>query len=600
MRGGMHRHHGTDIPDDFKFDFAVAARILSFLKPYKYQVFLALFCLLTFSALQLAGPYLIKSAIDGPIADGDIPGLIRLTILFLATIIGSFIAQFTQIYAMALTGQSIMNDLRKQLFRHIQSLDIKFFDRYPVGWVITRLTTDIETMNELFTSGVVQFIGDVFTLAGIVVIMFLLNKKLTILVLSSMILFGLNVIIFRKPFRESFRAVREKIAIILSFLSEHIQGLHVIQLFNNFTRVQKQFDDANRETLKAQLRSIFYFALFVPTVDLTSAFTIVLLLRFGGMMAQNQTITIGVLVAFFQYARRFFRPIQEMSQNFNVFQSALVSSERIFQVLDLQSSIVEPDASTAVIPTEIKGEITFENVWFAYTNEDWILKDVSFRIAPGERVAVVGATGAGKTTLTSLLCRFYEPNKGVIRLDGVDIRQIPLHKLRSFMGLIHQDAVIFTGTVADNIRVGRSDFSDQKLHTIAAKSGMQDFIARLPNGFGTDVGEAGGRLSAGEKQLVSFMRAISFEPKIIILDEATSNVDSLTESILQQATATLLEGKTALVVAHRLSTIRHVDRIFVFHKGCLTEHGSHEELMKNEDGIYPKLYRLYYAGQLNE
>lgn len=594
MRG---MRHAAEIPDDFKIDFSIAARILAFLKPYIPQVLLALTCLIIFSTLQLAGPYLIKSAIDGPIAGGDVSGLIRLTVLYLLTIAGSFVVMFIQIYTMALTGQSIMNDLRKALFSHIQSLDIRFFDRFPVGWVITRLTTDIEMLNELFTSGVVQFIGDFLTLAGIIVIMFLLNAELTLFVILSMALFGLNVVLFRKRFRESFRAVREKIAIIIGFLSEHIRGMHVIQLFNNFARVQDRFDTSNRDTLNAHLKTIFYFALFVPTVEITSAITIVLLLKFGGVMIQSETITVGVLVAFFQYARRFFRPIQDMSQKFNILQSALASSERIFQVMDMKSRIVEPGESEAVYLPEIKGEIEFEHVWFAYHDEDWVLKDVSFRISPGESVAVVGATGAGKTTLTSLLCRFYDPCKGVIRLDGVDIRRIPLKMLRSYMGLIHQDAVIFSGTVAENIRVGRPGFSGQDLDEIAVKSGLEEFIKRLPNGFDTDVGEAGGRLSAGEKQLVSFMRTISFEPRIIILDEATSNVDSLTEAILQKATTRLLRNKTALVVAHRLSTIRHVGRIFVFHRGRLVEQGSHEQLMRTEEGIYPRLYNLYYAVQ---
>jgi ATP-binding cassette, subfamily B, multidrug efflux pump len=595
MPPGM--RHAAEIPDGFKIDFAVVSRILSFLKPYKLHVFIALLCLVLFSALQLAGPYLIKTAIDGPIAEQDFNGLMRITILYLATIVGSFFALFAQIYTMALTGQSIMNDLRKSLFRHIQSLDIRFFDRFPVGWVITRLTTDIEMLNELFTSGVVQFIGDFLTLTGIVVIMFFLNAELTLLVLFSMVLFGLNVILFRKKFRESFRAVREKVAAITGFLSEHIRGMHVIQLFNKYIHVQNRFDKTNRDTLNAHLKTVYYFALFVPTVEITSAIVIVLLLRFGGRMVQTETITIGVLVAFFQYARRFFRPIQDMSQKFNILQSALASSERIFQVMDMRSQIVEPDVSEAVVPDTIKGEIVFENVWFAYQGNDWILKNISFQISPGESIAIVGATGAGKTTITNLLCRFYDPAKGVIRLDGIDIRKIPVKVLRSYFGLIHQDAVIFTGSIADNIRVGRSDISDENLWSISRNSGLESFIRRLSSEFETQAGESGSRLSAGEKQLVSFIRTMSFDPEIVILDEATSNVDTSTEYVLQKATETLLRSKTALVVAHRLSTIQHVNRIFVMHHGVLVEQGTHEALMNNPEGIYPRLYQLYYAGQ---
>ncbi len=595
MPPGM--RHAAEIPEGFKIDYRVVSRILSFLKPYKLQVFIALVCLVLFSGLQLAGPYLIKAAIDGPINDRDFNGLINITALYLLTIIGSFFALFGQIYTMALTGQSIMNDLRKSLFKHIQTLDIRFFDRFPVGWVITRLTTDIEMLNELFTSGVVQFIGDFLTLTGIIVIMFLLNSQLTFLVLLSMLLFGLNVFLFRKKFRQTFRAVREKVAAITGFLSEHIRGMHVIQLFNKYVYVQNRFDKFNRDTLKAHLKTVYYFALFVPTVEITSAIVIVLLLSYGGRMVTTETITIGVLVAFFQYARRFFRPIQDMSQKFNILQSALASSERIFQVLDMKSRITEPDPDEAIIPEDIKGEITFKNVWFAYHEQEWILKDVSFCISRGESIAIVGATGAGKTTITNLLCRFYDPQKGSIQLDGINIKQIPLRVLRSYVGLIHQDAVIFTGSIADNIRVGRSDITDEDLSSVTRKSGLEAFIKRLPDGFDTQTGESGSRLSAGEKQLVSFIRTMSFDPEIVILDEATSNVDTTTEYALQKATETLLKNKTALVVAHRLSTIKHVNRIFVMHRGKLIEQGSHEELMMNPEGIYPRLYQLYYAGQ---
>ncbi|MBN1878533.1 ABC transporter ATP-binding protein [bacterium] len=590
-------HHAAEIPENFTINLSTTGRIFGFLKPYWLQVILALICLLAFSTLQLAGPYIIKSAIDGPIADKNYSGLLRLTAIYMMTILGSFIAMFSQIYTMALTGQSIMNDIRKSLFKHIQSLDIRFFDKFPTGWIITRLTSDIETLNELFSSGVVQFIGDSMTLIGIVVIMFSLNTRLTIFVLLSMVLFAVNVILFRKKFRDSFRAVRTKVAALNGFLSEHIRGIHVIQLFNNNLKVREQFDRANQETLNAHLQTVFYFALFVPTVEITSAITIVLLLKYGGFMIQGGGITVGVLVAFFQYARRFFRPIQDMSQQINILQSALASSERIFQVMDMSTGVSEPLEDDAVIPETIVGEIRFENVWFAYNNEEWVMKDVSFVIHPGESIAVVGATGAGKTTLTNLLCRFYDPVRGVIRLDGTDIRKIPLNVLRGFLGLIHQDAFIFNGSIADNIRVGRQGISDMELERIAEQSGLATFINRMSRKFATEVGEGGRRLSAGQKQLVSFMRTISFNPQIVILDEATSNIDTVTESVIQIATEKILKGRTALVVAHRLSTIRNADRIFVFHKGHLAESGTHDELLKKQNGIYPRLHQLYYAGK---
>ncbi|MCD4655210.1 ABC transporter ATP-binding protein/permease, partial [bacterium] len=461
--------------------------------------------------------------------------------------------------------------------------------------IITRLTSDIEALNELLSSGVVSFIGDIMTLLGILVIMFTLNVKLAVCVVLSMVLFAINVVVFRKYFRESFREVRTKIAKLTSFLAETIRGMHIVQLFNNQHLTQERFDKANLETRNAHIKTVLYFALFVPTVELTSAITIILILSIGGFLVPTETITIGVLVAFLQYARRFFRPIRDISQKFNILQSAMASSERIFSVMDSQSRIPEPEH--VEIPVVVKGELEFDGVWFAYQDKQWILKDISFKIQAGESIAVVGATGAGKTTLSNLICRFYDPQKGCIRLDGIDIRQIPLHILREYIGLIHQDAVIFSGTLAENIRVGRDNISDNYLQTLVESAGLKCFINQLTHGLQTNVGEAGNRLSAGQRQLVSLLRSISFQPKIMILDEATSSVDTFTESILQSATESITRNRTSIIIAHRLSTIRHVDRIFVFHKGRLTERGTHFELMKNANGIYPRLYQLYYASQ---
>lgn len=591
-------HHAAEIPDNFKMDRRIVMRVFSFLKPYWKQVSAAVACLLVFSGLQLAGPYLIKLAIDGPIAQKDLHGLGIITLIYIGTIAGSFVVMFTQIYLMTWTGQRIMNDIRVALFDHIQSLSLKFFDKYPVGWIITRLTSDIETLNELLSSGFVQFIGDIVTLLGILVIMFTLNVKMAFFVFISMILFTGNVFMFRRWFRESFRNVRAKVAKLTAFLAETIRGMHVVQLFNNHRLSQRQFDHANRETRNAHLKTVFYFALFVPTVELTSAATIVLILSFGGFMVGTEAITIGVLVAFFQYTHRFFRPIRDLSQKFNILQSAIASSERIFLVMDSRQKVPGTDDGHDRFPEGMRGQIEFENVWFAYSGDNWVLKDVSFKIAPGESIAVVGATGAGKTTITNLLCRFYDPQKGSIRLDGVDIRDIPLRQLRDAISLIHQDAVIFSGTLAENIRVGRSDVSSETIETLAKDIGLGPFIDGLPDRLETAMGESGGRLSAGQKQLVSFLRSVSFNPIIMILDEATSNVDTFTEMAIQTATEKIIRHRTSIVVAHRLSTIRNVDRILVFHKGRLVEAGTHQELMQNEDGIYPRLYQLYYANQV--
>ncbi|HPQ40793.1 MAG TPA: ABC transporter ATP-binding protein [bacterium] len=590
-------HHAAEIPDDFKMDRGIVLRVFSFLKPYWKQVTAAVICLLIFSGLQLAGPYLIKLAIDGPIAQKDLHGLTAITLIYIATIAGSFVVMFAQIYIMTWTGQRIMNDIRISLFNHIQSLSLKFFDKYPVGWIITRLTSDIETLNELLSSGIVQFIGDIVTLMGILVIMFSLNARLAVFVLLSMTLFTANVLVFRRYFRESFRNVRAKVARLTAFLAETIRGMHVVQLFNNHRLSQRQFDHANRETRDAHLKTVFYFALFVPTVELTSAATIVLILSFGGFMVGSEAITIGVLVAFFQYTHRFFRPIRDLSQKFNILQSAIASSERIFLVMDSRQKIPEIESDVRHFRDGPAGRLDFENVWFAYSGENWVLKDVSFTIQAGESVAVVGATGAGKTTITNLLCRFYDPQRGSIRLDGVDIREMPLKQLRRHIGLIHQDAVIFSGTLADNIRVGRADFTDETIEKIAVNIGLGPFLDVLPERLDTPMGEGGGRLSAGQKQLVSFLRSISFDPAIMILDEATSNVDTFTELAIQQATEKIIRHRTSIIVAHRLSTIRNVDRILVFHKGRVVESGTHSELMENEQGIYPRLYQLYYASQ---
>lgn len=588
-------HHSAEIPTDFKMDRTLILRVLRYLQPYWKQVGTALVCLLVFSGLELAGPYIIKLAIDGPIAENNLSGLGFLTLIYAVRLLGCFLVMFLQIYLMTWTGQRIMNDLRVSLFNHIQRLNLKYFDSHPVGWIITRLTSDIETLNELLSSGVIQFIGDIVTLMGIMLVMLNLNVKLALAVLLTMSLFGVNVLVFRKYFRESFSNVRAKIARLTAFLSEMIRGMHIVQLFNNHHLTQAQFDGVNQNTRNAHLKTVFYFALFVPTVDLISAVTIVLILSMGGSMVPQGTITIGVLVAFFQYARRFFRPIRDLSQKFNILQSAMASSERIFSVMDSRSMIPECSEMDRYDLSSFTGEIQFDRVWFAYEDEKWILKDVSFTIRPGESIAIVGATGAGKTTITSLICRFYDPQRGSIRLNGIDIKELPLKLLRSVIGLIHQDAVLFSGTVGENVRVGRTTVTDDHLVEISERSGLKPFIDRLPEGFSTVVGEGGGRLSAGQRQLVSFLRSISFNPLIMILDEATSNVDSFTEGVIQTATEQMIRNRTSIVIAHRLSTIQNVDRIFVFHKGKLVEQGTHSELMQLPEGIYPRLYQLYYA-----
>jgi ATP-binding cassette, subfamily B, multidrug efflux pump len=587
----MKFHGGTEVSERYSIRKSVLFTLLKYVFPYKWVVIIALAQLSLNSVFQLAGPYLVKSAIDGPIANSDLPGLIRITLMYLGTIIGSFLLMFGQIYIMSWTGQKVMYDMRVRLFAHIQTLNLRFFDKTPVGVLMTRLTSDIETLSELVSSGVVQMIGDLLTLSGILIILFFLSVRLSLISLVGLAVLIIVTLYFRPRFRHSFRMVREKVAAMNAYLQEAISGIHVIQLFNNHYRSQTRFNEANEGTLNAHLLTVKYFSLFVPFIELANAVSIVLILIYGGILVPDKTITIGVLVAFFQYAQLFFHPIRDLSQKYNILQSAMAASERVFKILDTDESVPEPE--NPVHLDSVKGEIEFEGVWFAYQGEEYVLKDVSFTIKPGERVAIVGATGAGKSTITSLICRFYDPQKGTIRLDGIDIRDIPTQELLCNIGLVHQEAFIFSGTVIDNILLGRNGQLHEKIETMVHQIGLGGFVDKLPDGLNQQVGERGNRFSAGERQLIAFARAVSYEPKILILDEATSNVDTETEMIIQDATEKISHNRTSLLIAHRLSTIRMADRILVFHKGQLREQGTHHSLIE-QNGIYSRLTQLYF------
>lgn len=588
-RGGV---RDTGEKDYKKYDRILLARLLRYLAPYRIQVVFAILMLVGFSLLQLAGPYIVKQAIDGPLKNNDFQQLLSLTFLYLATVIGSFLCMFGQIYLMQWTGQHIMYDMRMKLFNHLQKLSLRFFDANPVGRLMTRLTSDIETLNELFASGVVQGIGDVLTLIGILVILFFLNIRLALASLSVLIFLAIVTMIFRIKFRESFRKVRARVAALNAFLQENIAGIHVIQLFNHQKKSWDDFESVNRFALDAYLKTIFYFALFVPFVELANALSIVLILTYGGFLIPSNAITIGVLVAFLQYAQRFFRPIRDLSEKYNILQAAMASSERVFAVLDNQSIISDDDHGNDL--NQARGEIVFENVWFSYVENEWVLKDVSFTIRQGETIAIVGATGAGKSTIINLLCRFYDPQKGTIYFDGIDIRKLNKRELRKQLGLVHQDAFLFSGTVAENIRLGRDHFDLTRIDRLARDIEVHPFIERLPDGYNEQVGERGNRFSSGERQLLAFARAVSFEPKVLVLDEATSNIDTETEFLIQKATEKITRQRTAIVIAHRLSTISQADRIFVFHKARLREQGTHEQLLALQ-GIYARLYQLYFS-----
>ena len=576
------------------YDARLMRRLLTYLKPHRGIVILSTVLLVLTSLLELAGPYLTKLAVDDAIAGKDIPHLMRLGVLYFATLLAAMVLGYAQIYLMQWVGQKIMLRLREEIFGHLQTLHVGYYDKNPVGRLITRLTSDVEALNEMFTSGVVAIFGDIIMLLGIMGVLIALDWKLALVTFAVLPFLFLLSLWFRKNVRETYRDVRIRLARINSFLQEAITGMSVLQIMGHEARSRNEFSGFNRDHTEAHLRSIFYYATFYPGVEFFSALALAAVIWFGGGQILAGAFTLGVLVAFIQYVRRFYRPIQVLSEKYNILQGAMASSERIFKLLDTPSAIVDPQAETR--PVAGAPCIEFENVWFAYKGEDWVLRDVSFTVQHGESVAFVGHTGAGKTTIMSLLLRFYDVQKGSIRLDGVDVRAWKLADLRRRMGLVLQDVFLFRGSVADNIRLGTEDITDDAVARAAAHVNAAGFVERLPQGFATDVGERGATLSTGQKQLLSFARALAHDPEILILDEATSNVDTETEILIQDALHRLLAERTSLVVAHRLSTVRDVDRIVVLHKGQIREMGTHQELLKLR-GLYYKLYELQYKEQ---
>jgi len=509
-------------------------------------------------------------------------------------IIGVLVLEFFQTYIMQRTGQLAMFDLRRELMEHLQRLDIAYFDRHPVGRIVTRVTTDVDVLNELFTSGIVNILSDVLTLSFVLVAMFRLSPGMTGLLIAVMPLVLLATITFRRSVQQSYRRIRVAIAKINSHLQEHVNGIAVLQLFNREKRSAEEFDRVNREHMEAFKDSIFAYGWFYPVVEFLAMLALAMLLGYGGYRISNGQLTIGILVAFFQYGLRFFRPIQDLSEKYNILQSAMAASERVFKLLDTRPEVIAPTVPKPV-PSP-RADIEFDHVWFAYKDDDWVIRDLTFRIEPGETIAVVGHTGAGKTTLTNLLLRFYDIQRGTIRLGGTDIREARLDDLRSQFGIVLQDPYLFSGTVADNIRLGTRWISDAQLWSALEQVNLRDFVEGLPHGLEQTVRERGAGFSTGQKQLISFARALAHDPKILILDEATSSVDTETEVRVREALARLVEGRTSIVIAHRLSTIQRADRIFVMHKGQLRETGTHQQLLAHR-GIYWKLYQLQYKDQ---
>lgn len=590
----MSQYHEEEILGK-AYDSGLARRLLLYLKPYRWIVVTSVLLLLSVSGLQLVGPYLTKIAVDQHIGSGDSAGLNRIALIFFGVLSLQFALSYLQTYLTNWTGQKIMYDLRTEIFSHIQKLHIGYFDRHPVGRLITRVTTDVDVLNELFTAGVVSIFGDIFTLLGIVIIMTWLNWKLALVSFSVIPLLFIATMIFKIKVRDSYRWVRTAIAKINAFLQENITGMSVVQIFVQEGRKFDQFDQRNREHLNANLQSIFYYAFFYPVVNLIGALAIGLILWYGGNQVISGILTLGSLIAFIQYSERFYKPISDLTEKFNILQSAMASSERIFKLLDTQPEITAPAAPVRLVG--MKGDIEFQNVWFAYKEDTPVLKNVSFRVAPGERLAIVGATGSGKSTLINLLCRFYDVQRGEIRIDGVNIRHLELDQLRQSLAIVLQDVFLFSGTIEENIRLWGRPISRQKVEDGARWVHAHRFIERLPQGYLEPVTERGSSLSVGQRQLLAFARALAHDPKILVLDEATSSVDTETELLIQDALEKLMEGRTSLVIAHRLSTIQNCDRILVLHKGEVVEQGTHQELLKHR-GIYYKLYQLQYKDQL--
>lgn len=627
------------------YDARLMRRLLGYLRPHGRAVTVSLVAIGAGSILQLAQPWLTKIAIDDHIATGNVDGLDRIAFAFLAVLAGYFVCEYVQTWTMQMMGQRIMFDLRMQIHRHLQRLDLRFYDRNPVGRLMTRVTTDVDALNELFASGVIAVVRDVVMLAGIMIVLLVMDWRLALVTFAVLPAIAWVTHWFRTNARESYRRVRVCIARINAFLQENITGMATVQLFRREARNFRQFESINRAHRDANVESIFYYATFYPAVELLGAVATGLILWYGGGRAVQETIELGSLVAFLSYSQRFFKPISDLSEKFNVLQSAMASSERIFGLLDTQVEITSPaspappsssaapssppwssgrpaplleaaspapaappasassggpvvsPASTAAEAARVRGgHLRFEHVWFAYRDEDWVLRDVSFDVPPGRRVGVVGATGAGKTTLINLLMRFYDVNRGRITVDGVDIREMPLADLRRRFGLALQDVHLFSGSVRENIRLGHHEIDDETVRAAAAGVHADRFIERLPAGLDSEVAERGATLSAGQRQLLSFARALAFAPDILLLDEATSSIDTDTEQLIQDALHVLMAGRTTIAIAHRLSTVQDMDRILVFHKGELREAGSHQQLLARR-GLYYTLYQLQYKDQ---
>ncbi|MFQ5797262.1 MAG: ABC transporter ATP-binding protein [Bacteroidota bacterium] len=576
------------------YDGSLMKRLLRYLRPYRKHVIGAILLNVAIAALGPLRPYLTKVAIDDHIVKGDADGLIGVVVLLLATVLIQGAIQYAMAYFTQWIGQRTIFDLRMEIFEHLQRLSLRFFDRNPIGRLITRVTNDVEVLNELFSSGIVMVFSDLFIIVWILVFMFWMNWELALVTLSVIPFLVWGTLLFRKRAREAYRQVRIQVARINAFMQEHITGMNVVQIFNREEKTFEKFDRINAAHRNAYIRSIFYYAMFYPGVELVSAVAIGLIIWYGGGEVLEGVLTVGVLISFIQYTEMFFRPIRDLSEKYNIMQTAMASSERIFKLLDDRTFVPNPPNPVA-LPT-VRGEIEFRDVWFAYRDEEWVLKNISLKINAGETVAFVGHTGAGKTTIINLLSRFYEIQRGQILVDGVDIRTMNKHDLRKHIAVVLQDVFLFSGDIKGNVNLGDDQVNVEKVKKATRLVGAHRFIERLPRQYDEEVKERGATLSVGQKQLLAFARALAYDPRILVLDEATSSVDTETEVLIQNAIKTLLEGRTSIVIAHRLSTIQNADKIIVLHKGKIREVGTHQQLL-SLGGIYYKLYQLQYKDQ---
>jgi len=578
------------------YDSRLMKRLLAYTVPYRRMIFIGVFLTLLAALLQLAGPYLTKLAIDKYIAQKQLSGLYYILIIYFFVLVFLFLTQYAQIYVTQYFGQKLMFDIRSKIFRHIQSLSLSFFDKNPVGRLMTRVTSDVEALNQMFTQGIVTIFGDIFLLIGIIGALLYLDARLALWIFIVIPFLFLVSIVFRVKVREAFRLIRKWVSRINTYVQENITNMPIVQIFNRTDKNYSVFSEINFEHTKAHVKTVFYFALFYPVIEFIGAFAIALVIWRGGIYKLEGLTTFGALVAFIQYAQMFFRPISDLSEKYNVLQQAMASSERIFKLLD--SPVLIKNSDHAVIKQNVDGKISFKNVYFAYNEPEYVLENISFELEPGKSVAIVGHTGAGKTTLINILGRQYDIQKGNIFIDDLSLKKWDLDILRNQIAVVLQDVFLFSGTVADNIRLGNEHISIETVKWAAHQVNAHEFIEKLPYTYDTPVKERGVSLSMGQKQLISFARALVINPRILILDEATSSVDTETEILIQEALTTLMQHRTSLIIAHRLSTIKHVDKIIVMHKGSIREMGTHEELLDRK-GLYYQLYLLQYKSQEN-